>query len=96
MEEREALPMDSNIREFYLAVREDEELLEQLLATADADDLMATVLRAGAELGFSLTENDIRAGLDAIDALVAEVSNDDELNDFELARVSGGGQTKVE
>lgn len=86
--------MDSHILEFYRAVRQNAMLFDELVATADPDDLIAAVFGAGAELGYSLTENDIREGLDAINDLVAAVADDEELNDFELAFVSGGGQTK--
>lgn len=86
--------MDSHLLDFYRAVRQKPVLFDALVATSDPDDLIAAVLGAGAELGYSLTENAIREGLDAMDDLVAAVADDQELNDFELAFVSGGGRSK--
>lgn len=82
--------MNQNIIDFYQVLRDDDAMIASLARCETVDEIMETAVEEGGKLGFHFTKQEaIAAGMD-IDALRANVMNDDELNDFELELIAAG------
>ncbi|MRG73950.1 hypothetical protein GH722_19505 [Alphaproteobacteria bacterium HT1-32] len=82
--------MSDAVMEFYKVARRDDEMVSLLAGIEDEALFIKTAMELGREKGFVFTAEEAGAAISQFDGFIEDVSNDDELTDFELEMVAAG------
>ena len=82
--------MSDAVMEFYKVARRDNEMVSLLAGIEDEALFIKTAMELGREKGFVFTAEEAGSAISQFDGFIEDVSNDDELTDFELEMVAAG------